>query len=97
MLPSASLSHKGTTSLYEPIHGSAPDIAGQDIANPMAALLSFAMALETALELPEWSKRISNAINDVLAQNIRTKDIALPDSRVLGTNAITTEILNRLS
>lgn len=96
MLPSASLSHKGMPSLYEPIHGSAPDIAGQNIANPMAALLSFGMACDTALALPEWGQRISKAINEVLAQNIRTKDIALPDSRVLGTNAITDEILTRL-
>jgi 3-isopropylmalate dehydrogenase len=96
MLPSASLSHKGMPSLYEPIHGSAPDIAGQNIANPMAALLSFAMACDMALNLPTWGTRIFGAIDAVLKKNIRTKDIALPDSHVLGTRDITIEILNEM-
>ncbi len=96
MLPSASLSHKGEPSLFEPIHGSAPDIAGQDIANPMAALLSLGMACSMALDLPEWNTRIMQAIDHVLKADLRTKDIALPQSRVLGTKAITDEIIKYL-
>ena len=74
MLPSASLnaSNKG---LYEPSHGSAPDIAGQGIANPLATILSAAMMLRFSLNQPESAQRIENAVSQVLAQGLRTVDI----------------------
>jgi 3-isopropylmalate dehydrogenase len=75
MLPSASLNarHQG---LYEPSHGSAPDIAGQGIANPLATILSAAMLLRFSLGEVAWADRIERAVGHVLAQGIRTADIA---------------------
>jgi 3-isopropylmalate dehydrogenase len=93
MLPSASLSYAGNPSLYEPIHGSAPDIAGQNIANPMATILSFAMMCEIAFDCPEAAHLIELAVNQTLQQNYRTKDIAEVGSTVLGTIEISTKIL----
>jgi 3-isopropylmalate dehydrogenase len=74
MLPSASLdaSNKG---LYEPSHGSAPDIAGKGIANPLATILSAAMMLRFSLNKAEQADRIDNAVKKVLAQGLRTADI----------------------
>ncbi len=74
MLPSASL---GATKcgMYEPIHGSAPDIAGQDIANPIATIVSAAMMLEMSFGLSEEAKAINNAVDKVLDMNYRTADI----------------------
>lgn len=74
MLPSASL---GATKcgMYEPIHGSAPDIAGQDIANPIATIVSAAMMLEMSFGLVEEAKAINNAVDKVLDENYRTTDI----------------------
>lgn len=74
MLPSASLNatNKG---LYEPVHGSAPDIAGKNIANPLAAILSVAMMLEYSLAEPEHAQRIRSAVQQVLAAGLRTADI----------------------
>ena len=73
MLASASLSDS-TLGLYEPIHGSAPDIAGQNIANPLATILSVAMMLKYSLNEPKAAEAIENAVNKVLAEN-RTPDI----------------------
>jgi 3-isopropylmalate dehydrogenase len=73
MLPSASV---GTEhALYEPVHGSAPDIAGQDIANPLAAILSIAMMLEYSFNLSELAQTIEKAVERVLADGFRTADI----------------------
>ena len=74
MLPSASLDahNKG---LYEPSHGSAPDIAGQGIANPLATILSAAMMLRYSLNLPAEADRIEAAVKKVLTQGLRTADI----------------------
>src|SRR5438067_6423422 len=74
MLPSASLdaNNKG---LYEPSHGSAPDIAGKGIANPLATILSAAMMLRYSLNRPEQADRIEQAVKQVLAQGLRTPDI----------------------
>ena len=74
MLPSASLdaNNKG---LYEPSHGSAPDIAGQGIANPLATILSAAMMLKFSLNMPEAAARIEAAVQSVLADGLRTADI----------------------
>ena len=74
MLPSASLD-VNSKGLYEPSHGSAPDIAGQGIANPLATILSAAMMLRFSLNMPEQAGRIENAVKSVLAQGLRTPDI----------------------
>ncbi len=88
MLPSASVG--STIGLYEPIHGSAPDIAGQDKANPLASILSGAMLLETAFGLHEESQAIWQAVNRFLEEGWRTTDIAEANttaSKLLGTKA----------
>jgi 3-isopropylmalate dehydrogenase len=84
MLPSASLdaNNKG---LYEPIHGSAPDIAGQDKANPLATILSLAMMFRYTFGRADVSDRIEAAVRKVLAQGKRTGDIALPGEQITGT------------
>lgn len=74
MLPSASLNSKGQ-GMYEPIHGSAPDIAGQNIANPLATILSVAMMLRYSLDETAMADRIEKAVDKVLDQNLRTADI----------------------
>jgi 3-isopropylmalate dehydrogenase len=75
LLPSAALGLPGTPGLYEPIHGSAPDIAGQGIANPLAALLSFEMALRWSLDRTELADRLSAAVARALEAGARTPDI----------------------
>lgn len=84
MLPSASLDadNKG---LYEPSHGSAPDIAGKGIANPLATILSAAMMLRYSLNRAEQADRIENAVKKVLAQGYRTGDILTPGCKQVGT------------
>ena len=75
MLPSAALGAPGTPGLYEPIHGSAPDIAGQGIANPLAAILSFEMALRWSLDRPDLADRLFAAVNRALENGARTPDL----------------------
>ncbi len=75
LLPSASLGADGP-GLYEPVHGSAPDIAGQDLANPLAAILSAAMALRHSLDLEQEAAAVETAVDEVLAAGMRTVDIA---------------------
>jgi 3-isopropylmalate dehydrogenase len=84
MLPSASLNAKGF-GLYEPIHGSAPDIAGRGIANPLATILSAAMLLRYSLNQPAAAERLERAVRKVLAQGFRTADIAETGKPVVGT------------
>jgi 3-isopropylmalate dehydrogenase len=84
MLPSASLGD-GRKGLYEPVHGSAPDIAGKDIANPLASILSVAMMLRYSFDLEEHAVRIERAVREVLHQGYRTADILEPDTRRVGT------------
>lgn len=84
MLPSASLG-SGTLGLYEPIHGSAPDIAGQDKANPIATILSVAMMMKYSLGLDEISDVIEKAVENVLNKGYRTGDIASLNTKVVGT------------
>jgi 3-isopropylmalate dehydrogenase len=84
MLPSASLDAAGK-GLYEPIHGSAPDIAGRDLANPLATILSAAMMLRYTFNKDEWAYRIENAVKSVLAQGLRTADIHEAGTRKVGT------------
>jgi len=87
MLPSASLDANGK-GLYEPIHGSAPDIAGHDKANPLATILSMAMMFRYTVGRPEIAARIENAVRRVLATGLRTADIALAGEPVVGTRAM---------
>jgi 3-isopropylmalate dehydrogenase len=84
MLPSASLNAK-SQGLYEPSHGSAPDIAGQGIANPLATILSAAMMLRFSLNQPEAAERIETAVKQVLAQGLRTPDIWSAGTTQVGT------------
>jgi 3-isopropylmalate dehydrogenase len=87
MLPSASL-NDGTVGLYEPIHGSAPDIAGQNIANPCGTILSAAMLLRHSLGLEEEAKAIEDAVIRVLQDGLRTGDIAEPGEATVGTDVM---------
>lgn len=75
LLPSASLGD-GTLGVYEPVHGSAPDIAGKDIANPLGAILSAAMALRYSLNLDDEARAVEDAVDRVLTDGLRTEDIA---------------------
>ena len=84
MLPSASMG-TGTLGLFEPVHGSAPDIAGRDIANPLASILSSAMLLRYSLSLPDEADRIEKAVRSVLAEGYRTGDIYQDGMRRVGT------------
>jgi len=85
MLPSASLDESGK-GMYEPIHGSAPDIAGQNIANPLATILSVAMMLRYTLDESLMANRIENAVEKVLEQGIRTADIYSEGTTKVGTS-----------
>ena len=84
MLPSASLDAK-SKGLYEPIHGSAPDIAGKNVANPLATILSVAMMLRYTFNKEEWAYRIEAAVKNVLAKGLRTADIHEPGTTKLST------------
>ena len=87
MLPSASLDANGK-GLYEPIHGSAPDIAGKDVANPLATILSVAMMFRHTFARADVADRIEAAVRDALRQGLRTADIAQPGQAVVGTRAM---------
>ena len=87
MLPSASLNESGL-GLYEPIHGSAPDLAGRGIANPLAAILSVAMMLRYSLDQPELAERVETAVGEVLDQGLRTADIAAEGDSPISTSAM---------
>jgi 3-isopropylmalate dehydrogenase len=84
MLPSASLNAKGQ-GLYEPSHGSAPDIAGKGVANPLATILSAAMMLRFSLNQEEAASRIERAVQAVLEQGLRTPDIYSEGTKKVGT------------
>jgi 3-isopropylmalate dehydrogenase len=95
MLPSASLNERGF-GMYEPIHGSAPDIAGQDKANPLATILSAAMLLRYSLDQEAAAQRIEKAVARVLANGLRTADIAAPGEATVGTVAMGDAVLEAL-
>ena len=95
LLPSASLG-KGGRGMYEPIHGSAPDIAGKDIANPIATILSLAMMFEYSFGLKKEADDIENAVNAVLEKGYRTIDILDNGTRPLGTKEMTQKIIEHL-
>ncbi|HEY3178020.1 MAG TPA: 3-isopropylmalate dehydrogenase [Casimicrobiaceae bacterium] len=87
MFPSASLDER-RKGLFEPIHGSAPDIAGQDKANPLATILSLAMMFRYTFAREDVAARIEQAVRAVLANGLRTGDIAQPGERIVGTCAM---------
>ena len=95
MLPSASLAASGT-GLYEPVHGTAPDIAGQDLANPLATILSVGMMFRYSLDLPEAADRIDNAVAKVLEQGHRTADIAAAGANPVGCQTMGKLVLEQL-
>jgi len=95
MIPSSSLGD-GTRGLYEPIHGSAPDIAGQDIVNPMACILSAAMMLRYSFDMTEEAEDIENAVKKVLRKGYRTADNMSEGCVKLGTTGMTDAILEEM-
>jgi 3-isopropylmalate dehydrogenase len=95
MLPSASLDERGK-GLYEPIHGSAPDIAGKGVANPLATILSAAMMRRYSLSQPDAAARIEAAVRKVLAAGLRTADIYTPGTRRVGTAEMGAAVLEAL-
>jgi 3-isopropylmalate dehydrogenase len=95
MLPSASLDVNGK-GLYEPIHGSAPDIAGKGAANPLATILSAAMMLRYSLNQEAAARRIEAAVSKVLALGLRTADIALPGEAKVGTRDMGDAVVSAL-
>jgi 3-isopropylmalate dehydrogenase len=95
MLPSASLG-EGRMGLYEPVHGSAPDIAGRDLANPVAAILSAAMLLRYSFGDGGGAARIERAVRDALAKGFRTADIAGPGDKPIGCKAMGEAVLGAL-
>ncbi|HSR71543.1 MAG TPA: 3-isopropylmalate dehydrogenase [Kiloniellales bacterium] len=100
MLPSASLGDPDETgkrrALYEPVHGTAPDIAGKGLANPLATLLSFAMLLRYSLDLDDDARLIETAVERVLAAGLRTADIAAPGTKPVSTRAMGDAVLAEL-
>jgi 3-isopropylmalate dehydrogenase len=102
MLPSASLGAEDPATgrrkaLYEPVHGSAPDIAGRGLANPIAMIGSFAMALRYSFGLTDAADRLERAITAVLASGARTKDIAAPGANAVGTGEMGDAIVRELA
>lgn len=95
MLPSASLG-QGNIGIYEPIHGSAPDIANMDIANPIATILSLAMMLNYSFGLKKESQSINLAVDRVLKDGYRTSDIAKTHEKTIGTKEMTKKILENI-
>jgi len=97
MLPSASLGAEGEPGLFEPVHGSAPDIAGQGIANPLATFLSAAMMLRHGLDRPDDATRIEAAVDIVLDRGLRTPDLAGEGETAVGTDEVTQAVLAELN
>jgi 3-isopropylmalate dehydrogenase len=96
MLPSAALGEPGATGLFEPIHGSAPDIAGKGIANPLATILSTAMMLRWSFGLHDEADAVEGAVSDVLEAGYRTADLAQPGEKSIGTQEIGDLVLTAL-
>ena len=100
LLPSASLGAKNKDgkmrAMYEPIHGSAPDIAGKGIANPIASILSFAMALKYSLNLDKEANSLEKAVQDVLDDGLRTKDIISKGTKEVSTSQMGDAIISKL-
>ena len=100
LLPSASLGARDKNgnmrSLYEPVHGSAPDIAGKSIANPIATILSFAMALKYSLNLDKEADTLEKAVQKVLDEGLRTKDILSGGMKEVSTSVMGDAIISKL-
>ncbi len=100
LLPSASLGSKDKNgrvrSLYEPVHGSAPDIAGKNIANPIATILSFSMALKYSLDLDKEANLLDEAVHNVLNDGLRTKDIMSSGKKEVTTSQMGDAIISKL-
>jgi len=94
MLPSASVGEK--YALYEPVHGTAPEIAGQDIANPIAMIASIAMMLEITCKHPQAAQTVNTAIESVLASGYRTAEVAKSGDEILSTKGITAKIIDSM-
>jgi 3-isopropylmalate dehydrogenase len=97
MLPSASLGEPGTPGVYEPVHGSAPDIAGKGIANPLATILSFAMMLRYSFGLKTEADKLEAAVQTVLASGLRTGDIMQEGKKLVGTSQMGDAVLAALA
>ena len=95
MLPSASLNEKGQ-GMYEPIHGSAPDIAGQNVANPLATILSVAMMLRYSLDEAALADKIEKAVSDVLDDGLRTPDIHSEGMKQVSTSEMGDAVVSKL-
>lgn len=96
MLPSASL-NGADQGLYEPVHGSAPDIAGKNLANPLAAILSAAMMLRYSLDEPAMAERIEQGVRRVIAEGLRTQDIVYSARQHIGTREMGDAVVRALS
>lgn len=94
MLPSASIGHRGA--IYEPVHGSAPDIAGKDIANPIASVLTSAMMLKYTLNLDRAAEEVENAVKRVLEKGYRTSDIYEEGTKKVGCKEMGTLIVEEI-
>jgi len=95
MLPSASL-NQSKQGLYEPVHGSAPDIAGKDMANPLATILSVALMLRYSLQQPALAEQVESAVKRVLTDGWRTADIAQAGQEIIGTQAMGDKVIEAL-
>ena len=95
MIPSSSMGD-GSRGLYEPIHGSAPDIAGQDIANPIGMILAAAMMLRYSLDMPREAEAVEQAVSAALEDGVRTSDIATPGQTAVGCAAMGQAIARRI-
>jgi 3-isopropylmalate dehydrogenase len=101
MLPSASLGAPDSSgrrkALYEPVHGSAPDIAGKNAANPLACMLSFAMMLRYSFDMGEEADIVEKAINNTLISGVRTGDIMQPGMKRVSTSEMGNAVLAELA
>jgi 3-isopropylmalate dehydrogenase len=95
MLPSASLGN-GRLGLYEPIHGTAPDIAGKGMANPLAAILSSAMLLRHSLKLESEARIVERAVDQAIADGLRTADIASGGAKAVGTKDMADAVIDAI-
>jgi len=96
LLPSASLGAKDKNGMYEPVHGSAPDIAGTGKANPIATILSFAMALKYSLDLDKEADNLEQAVQKVLDDGLRTQDILSKGKKEVSTSQMGDAIISKL-
>ena len=95
MLPSASLDANGK-GLYEPIHGSAPDIAGKGVANPLAQILSLAMMLRYTFNLSDVAARVEGAVRKTLGSGLRTGDIAIKGEKICSTSQMGAAVVSNM-